>query len=411
MYSEKGPKIILLSLFLLLIGARIFALFFVESITYPETWEHEQIANNLLKGEGLYFTHLGAKYRNTAMVLYSLMCTTIYYFTNHSYFAVKIFQILLSALNCFLVYRISKMLFGNIVGLIAFALVSFHPGLVVYSVKLHPLTLDALLFTLSIYFLLLVIEKRKILKNGLLAGLSIGAALLTRATIGLFIPFALITIFLKMMKSNGGALRSIIYIATGIFLILFPLIIRNYSLFHKIVILPNDSGINFWRGNNPHTIGTANTLNGKSVLVSAPIDFLKEVKELDEFGQKRLFYQEARNFIKNNPGKSLILFGKKLYYFWWFSPTQGLNYPKSWLSIYKLYYSIILLLAISGFFTGIKIIPRQKRQMFYLLLLFFITVSIAQALYYVDGRHRWAIEPLVLIFSASGINFLWTKLS
>ena len=40
----------------------------------------------------------------------------------------------------------------------------------------------------------------------------------------------------------------------------------------------------------------------------------------------------------------------------------------------------------------------------YLVLIFCLTISIAQALYYVDGRHRWTIEPFILVFSACAIQ-------
>lgn len=254
MHKRDYSKAVFLVLFFLLIAVRVFALFFVESITYPQTWEYEGMANNFLDGKGFYYSTLGAEYRSTAIMLYSLICAIIYYVTKHSYLAVKIFQILLSVFNCFLVYRISKRLFGKVIGLIAFALVGLHPGLIIYSIKLHSLTLDTLLFTLFIYFLLLVAEGQKIFKNSFLAGLSIGAALLTRPTIGLFIPFALIIIFLKAKESKVRPLRLILCISTGILLILSPLLIRNYFIFHKVVILPSDSGLNFWKGNNPNSI-------------------------------------------------------------------------------------------------------------------------------------------------------------
>jgi len=402
-------KPILIVVILFLLAIRIFALFYIENVNSPQIWEQEILANNLLEGKGFYYPNFNTEYRSTAMVLYSVLCATIYYFTGHSYLAVKILQILISLFTCFLLYKISSKLFGDKIGIIAFILGLSHPALIVYSVKLHPLTLDIFLFVTSVYFLMFVIEGQKIIKNSFLAGLSLGAALLTRPTIGLFIP-VIFTIFLKMIKPFRNVLRIVFYLTIGIAIAVTPLIVRNYFVFNRVVILPNDSGVNFWKGNNPYATGTANTLEGKSVLFSASDDFMKELEELDEFGQKELFYRDAWNFIKNNPLRAFKLFVRKLYYFWWFSPMQGLTYSKNWFIIYKLYYSIILLFAFLGFFIHTRQIPQIKKLIAYTIFSFIITISFAQSLYYVDGRHRWAIEALILIFSAAGISYIWGKL-
>jgi hypothetical protein len=38
-----------------------------------------------------------------------------------------------------------------------------------------------------------------------------------------------------------------------------------------------------------------------------------------------------------------------------------------------------------------------------LVALFFLSLMAAHSLYYVEARHRWAVEPLMLAFSANGI--------
>lgn len=388
---------------------RLGALFTVENISHPQVWEYEEAANNFLEGKGLSYTCLDSKFRSTSILLYSFICAGIYCITQHSFLAVKIFQILVSVLTCSLIYKISTRLFGEKTGLAALILMSFHPGLIIYSVKLHPLTLDALLFTLSIYFLISVIEGRRIFKNSFLSGLTIGTALLTRPTIGLFIPFAILAVFLNMKRLHKKVLYPVLSILTGILLILSLLVIRNYLVFHKIVVLPNDSGLNFWTGNHPNSVGTANALNGESIVWTIPEATLKKIKGLNEFEQNKFFYQEGCNFIKSNPREFLTLFVKKLYYFWWFTSTQCLNYPKYWLVIYKYYYTAILLFAILGILVGLRMISKQKREIVYIIIMFCAIISIAQALYYVEGRHRWAIISFILIFSANGLAFIWSK--
>ena len=38
-----------------------------------------------------------------------------------------------------------------------------------------------------------------------------------------------------------------------------------------------------------------------------------------------------------------------------------------------------------------------------LLVVFMLGISVAQSFYYVEGRHRWGVEPLLLILVGGGI--------
>ena len=93
---------------------------------------------------------------------------------------------------------------------------------------------------------------------------------------------------------------------------------------------------------------------------------------------------------------------------WWFSPMSGLLYPRYYLVLYKIFYSAMLVLACLGINSLLK--KRVSvRQEVYLLLFFLTFLSLFQALYYVEGRHRWSVEPILMIFSAAGILKLTNK--
>ena len=407
----KSTKAVFICLFLAL-ALRLFALFTVDSIQHPYVWEYETIANNILNGKGIQYTFLETTYRNTTMVLYPLISASIYYFTNHSFLAIKIFQILLSLLTCILIYLLSRKIFqSNKIALFSLMLLVFHPGLIVYSVKLHPLTLESFLLALTLLFLVSVMSRATPTIKLFFTGLSLGLMLLVRATAGLFIPVAFLILYFKLKKAGTSPFLSIGSILLGVCLILTPLIVRNFLIYKKVVILPNDSGFNFWIGNNRLSNGTADSANGKSVFYSTEEAFRNKVYSLNEFGQKKFLYDDAFNFIKNDKIRALQLFFKKIYFYWWFSPDQGHLYPAQWALVYKLYYSIIIFFAISPFFVMPKKLFIQNKESIYLIISCFIAMSLAQSLYYVDGRHRWTIEPVILIFSGCGAVFLTEKLN
>jgi hypothetical protein len=71
--------------------------------------------------------------------------------------------------------------------------------------------------------------------------------------------------------------------------------------------------------------------------------------------------------------------------------------------LYKLYYSVVLTFGVIGIavaWRSARPLTRAGAQAFVLLA---VGVSASQALFYVNGRHRWELEPLLLVFTALGI--------
>ena len=95
----------------------------------------------------------------------------------------------------------------------------------------------------------------------------------------------------------------------------------------------------------------------------------------------------------------------KFFYFWWFAPQTGVLYPPFWLRLYQAYYSAAMLLA----FVGLRRVVRVGAPSIHLACVigaFLLGLSALQSLYYVEGRHRWAVEPMVLAFSGGGVAAL-----
>lgn len=401
-------KTVVFAILILAFVVRLAALFIVEPISNPATWEHEEIANNLLEGRGLYWTFYGTPYRSTYMVLYSLLCSFVYILTNHSFLAMKILQIFISLLTCILIYKISLQLFNKRVATLALLLVGLHPGLVYYCVRMHYLVLAVFMFTLPIFFFLKVINDQHIFRNSILCGISSGLALLTISTIGPFLFFASVIIFLRFKGKGVVAYAVVSVIVISTILTVLPLWVRNYLVFDKVVLTPSDSGLTFWLSYNENATGTNKTLDGKFILSVAPEEFRTKLSSMNEFEQKEYFYRAGVNFIKEHPFESLALFFKKIKYFWWFTPTQGQEYPQIYFTIYKCYWVFIFPMFLLGFYQsfrekGISIVDRYG---LFLMIFFFITITLAHASFNLDGRHRWMVEAFILIFSANGIIFL-----
>ena len=115
-----------------------------------------------------------------------------------------------------------------------------------------------------------------------------------------------------------------------------------------------------------------------------------------------VFGQEVVEFVTQRPEEFVALSARKFVYFWWMSPQAGLLYPPSWLAAYGLYAAVILTFAAFGALAILRGGSPQERSLLGMLAAISFVLAVIHALSYVEGRHRWAIEPLLLLLTARG---------
>lgn len=367
-----------------------------------ETWEYEGIAQSLLSGNGFGLRLYGTWYRTYGSFPYAYLCAFLYATFGHSYFVILVAQALFSAITAMASYSIGRRLFAPSTGLVAAVLVAFHPGLFFYDThKLHPLGLDATLAVLGVLMVLLLKEAgswRTVALGGILHGLSI----LERTTQVGLLPLSLLSIWYCRKKVVFSRWAAVYLIAAAV--ISGPWIVRNLIVYQRLVLTSTTGGEVFWRGNNPVASGGGYAEGRPGVMVfdAAPQSFRERILGKDEIIQSEIFYQEAVRYIFNNPFGALELYGRKLLAFWWFSPHSGFLYPASYLSLYKKYYAAILALGLIGLLVACRGRNQRERFATFSVISFLCTVALLQAAFYVEIRHRWGIEPLLLIFAAGG---------
>lgn len=386
-------------IFISALALRMAFSFFSGGLFHPEAWEYEKIAVNLYSGNGFSIDFIGKNYLAYATPLYPSLCALVYKLMGHNQAIVIFMQIIFSAILCVVIYFISLRIFGRKTALLAASISVIHPGLLVYSgMKLHAFSLDSLLIALTGLCFLLIYNKIALIRF-ILCGAVYGLCALTRATIIPFLPLGLLWLLLTKQDSRVKIWKySIILILTS-FIIIGSWSIRNFLVFKRFIPITTVSAENFWRGNNLNATGTCFTPTGEKVL-EADQGFYNKIKKADELVRYDLFKSDAINFIKKYPGKFAVLFIKKLCFFWWFSPDSGKYYHNALFNIYAIIYGISLFLALLGITFSclskkIDIIAGSS-----LIIVLLLSVSISQALCYVEGRHRLAIEPILFIFTA-----------
>ncbi|HYU24231.1 MAG TPA: glycosyltransferase family 39 protein [Thermoanaerobaculia bacterium] len=339
------------------------------SLRNPRVWEVEQIATDLTQSHAFFYKHEGTIYRAYAEPLWPFVAAAVYAVTGHSRMAMVLLQIAIASITVWLTGRLASSATGDeAAGNVAALLMAIHPGFITYSSILHPLTLDT--------FFLVAAALAIIARRWYAAAALIGLGALTRPTI------LLLTGFQRRIAAVAITLA-----------IVAPWTIRNAVVLHDFVLTRSGTGFVFWLGNNPNATGSAVDVHRRPLLDAAPPEFQARIRAADELARDRLFRDAAWTYIAANPLAAAGRVAQRLFYFWWFSPEWGAHYSAPAKIVYRVWWACLLFLFALG---AIK----TRRREVWLLVAMAVLVSLVQSLFYVEGRHRLAVEPLILPMAA-----------
>ena len=392
-----------LLLFVLAFALRVAAGLVTDGLAHPELFEYDAMARNLLAGRGLTYTHLGIVYHSFAPPLLAWITIASYWLTG-SIVPAMLVQIAAGAAVAVVAAAIAEQLFcQRLAGLAAGWLVTVHPGLVVYSAaKAHPLSFDALFFALALLMFFRLFEQPTFRRAGML-GAIVGLGTLSRSTMLVFFPIG--AVWLLAMEPRDGwrpAMRAVIVAAATAVVVILPVSVPDSILHHRPIFLISTSGEDFWDGNNPYATGHS-YIDADHAVINAlpPAERADLERQPDELAQSQWFMRQALAFIKVNPGFAVRLTFVKFFHFWWFAPQTGVLYPAAWREVYLAYYVGILALAALGVWR-LSQMSAPAAGLAALVGAFLLGLSALQSLYYVEARHRWAIEPMLLVLSGGG---------
>ena len=388
-------------------AVRIIAALLLDGFHHPDTDESAVIARNMLAGRGFTYTYFGIVYQSYQAPLPAWLGAVSYWLTGSLVFVMTV-QILAGTALAVVTAALAHRLFaGWIAPLAAGMLVAVHPGLVVYNAwKFHALSFDALFFALALLQSFRLAE-RPSARRGMQLGVIVGIGLLSRPTILVFLPLTAVWLLLTTpAAARRAAVGSMVVAALCMVAVVTPWTIRNYLVHDQFVlILTTDSEL-LWRGSNPYASGSAYVADNRTVISMLPANELRDLEQQpDELAQAQWFRTRAIAFIQNDPAAFTRLVLRKFVIFWSYSSTTGQLYPRAWFHAYMAYYVLVMLLVVVG---ARRILQSRDRRVPLLLLLgaFVIGLSVLQSLYYVDGRHRWAVEPMLLALTGGGVAAL-----
>jgi 4-amino-4-deoxy-L-arabinose transferase-like glycosyltransferase len=158
--------------------------------------------------------------------------------------SVQLGQCILFALTCFLVFWISKILWGNKVAVLTSLICAIHPFVLWYTSRIWIETLAIFLFTLLIASVLYLTLKPSI-KRSILLGVVLAVSALCKQTFFLYI--FVVPLFLSTMKNIKDRWRYVVCTVVVAELVILPWTIRNWRLTQKFIPIHVGSGTTiFW---------------------------------------------------------------------------------------------------------------------------------------------------------------------
>jgi 4-amino-4-deoxy-L-arabinose transferase-like glycosyltransferase len=400
--DEKALVGILLCICVLAFVIRLGVSLMVDPSAWKDSLAYMRIASSLISGHG--FSQGGVSssidYRSP---LYPIFLAVTYKVFGGSNLAVQVVQAILGAITCWLVYAIGQRLFNTSTGILSALIMSVYPPLVYVSGLLMSEQLFIFLLILSI-FLLIRNGRNPSCRWTSLSGICLGLASLTRPAAVVLIPFFAIYLCLERTLSRKRRFILGIALVSSAFLIISSWTIRNYVRYHEFIPISTAGGFNFYLGNNDLSDGSDTNAtiqlmqkgppgDLKALLSSAPTAKAKE----------RVYYAYTLNWIKNHPGRFLLLYVKKLANLWRLTPDNVSDILKS--DTVNVFSALILIPLYVLSIIGMWLIRRSWRR---LLLFYFVLISMSfgLALYITSYRFRIPLDPILILFSAYSLDSL-----
>jgi len=345
---------------------------------------------------------------------YGLLLAVVWKVTgSYRWWYIRVLQIIIDLVMCWLVYRIGKGMFDERVGLAAaFLYACFIPGIEL-AVRPHRDIWVTFLFIFSVHQLTLSGNNRNMVWRMLTIGLATGAVAWMRSTVLLFVILMPILLFVTRPKRQATVF-SLVLVASFV-LALSPLIVRNYIVFDKFMATRGAFWHSFWGGvgqmPNPF-----NLREDDQEIVRFAQSF-DSTARLDTDHYEQVLKREALTYINEHPllyaesvvKRGLVFVFPKIGRELFFQP----QHPQQVTGVLNLSVGKVVLLVADGvfaglFLAGIWIARKRWRELLPLCYPYAYTLA-TLAPFYLVGRNIMNVYFVVLMLGASALVYFWDR--
>jgi tetratricopeptide (TPR) repeat protein len=254
----------------------------------------------------------------------------------------------------------------------------------------------------------------------LAAGVLLGLLALTRENALLLLaPVLLWAWFHKGQGGMGVRLLWSVSLVSGMAIVLLPVGSRNQRVGGEFAFTTVQAGPNFYIGNSDDATGRYVAMRrghesppferaDAEAIASEALGRALEPGEVSDYWWDRSF-----DFIRKNPGRWLMLLGKK-----WLLVWNVYEVPDT--ESYYLYCAWSPVLGVLGtmFHFGVLcplaamgiVLTWSRRRELWLLYVLILTVAVGVAAFYVLARYRYPLVPLLALFAGAGLERAYSVL-
>jgi Dolichyl-phosphate-mannose-protein mannosyltransferase len=309
-------------------------------------------------------------------------------FSTNAAIALIVFQTLIAGLTTWAVFVVAEKLCGPLEARISALLFALYPASVFFAVsRIGPSTLAILLLCL-IFLTVRRVPSSQGPGISILTGVLIGIVVLTSSdNLSLLLVIPLWLFLVGTGQRGRMILQSSVVVAAAV-IVLLPWSLRNSTILGEATISKANLGYHLYVGNNPHATGYFYT--------SLPPALSGDASPYKESE----YYEMAFSWIAQHPGDFLKLTLKRIQYFWY--TIEGRSDSRKDVLSGGLLLTMVAFAAIGVFWRNQSAEGASLLWLFAAIypLVFYFT----HASFY---RHRYHIEPFVLILASHGMAVLW----
>jgi tetratricopeptide (TPR) repeat protein len=345
--------------------------------------------------------------------LYPYFLGVLQMFFGHDLWLIRLVQIGLGAVSCALIFLVGMRLFSRPAGIASGVILSLYAPAIFFDVLIEKSILDLALLSL---FLLLLAESMDG-KSPALQWLALGGVLgllgLSRENALILVAIVAIWIvFYFAAATPETRLRRIALFFAGVLLVLVPVGLRNLGVGGEFKLTTSQFGTNFFIGNNPSADGTYDSITnviGEPQLEGPDATRLAQRavgRTLTPGEVSDYWFGRSIQYIRSQPGHWVQLLAKKWLMVWNerevedsddFYIYQGwswLLWGLSWISNF----GVLAPLAVLG-----AVFTLNRWRELWLLHSIVVSLALSVTAFYVFGRYRYPLVPLLVLFAGAAI--------
>ena len=339
------------------------------------------------------------------------LCFIYFLFGLRNLLAVRVIQALLDSFNCILVVTIAKALgiewrWSFLSGCL---LAAYGPSIFFTTEIAIPIPLIFGML-MSTRLLLHLIEKPSpyvAVAIGLILGLS---ALFRPNALVLGLPFV-IFIF-RYFEERADAAKWTVFFVVGILIAVLPVSVHNFRRGGEFILISHNGGINLFVGNNPDWKTTFNIRPGPAWerMVSEPSRSVGPYRGISSSKASGYWVRRVTNYAWNEPYAFMKGMLEKCLLFvnyYEFRRNTDIEFQKSILPMLR--YPILFTFGFIGPLALVGLVFYIRSGKMWLPAFIVLIYSTSIIIFFVCGRYRLPIVPLLCIFASLGIKELYEQ--